>query len=45
MHTCNFIAIAVFFRAMLLIAGITLHIDPHLYLPVSPSEPEQLQSF
>ena len=30
---------------MVLIAGITVHIDPHLYLPVSPSEPEQLLSF
>lgn len=40
---CNFIA--VFFRAMLLIAGIALHIYPHLYLALSPSEPEQLLSF
>lgn len=45
MPMCNFIAIAIFFRAMVLIAGITLHINPHLYLPISLSEPEQLLSF
>lgn len=42
---CNFVAIAVFFRAMVVAAGITLHTGLHLYLPVSPSEPEEFLSF